>query len=257
MPFVRQQLGPFLYRHLAAILSVALITLLLRPFEPFLQIQLVALSYLLPVMISTVFWGLTPGVLASFLAFLVFNYYYIVPYHTFQVHKTQDLITLIIFLVLAVVLSQLIGQAREGMRMARIREWEATRMYELISALAGLQDTINIGQTLADHTRETFQFQFVEVTIREQNNEPAITVSSSGQSKPEGELLPTVSLKTARNDEGKMRIYHNRSRLSPEETRLLQAFTSQGALSLERTRLFHSENKARVLEESDQLKRPC
>ena len=254
MQFVRQQLRPFLYKHIASVLTIALTTLLLRPFEPSLQIQLVALLYLLPVMISTVFWGLTPGILASFLAFLVFNYYYIIPYYTFQVHKTQDLITLIVFLVLSVVLSQLIGQAREGMRMARMREWEATRMYELISALAGLQDTENIAQTLALHTRETFQFQFVEVSTGEQKNELSISVSSSGQLKPGDTFLPPVALRTARSVEGEMRIRHNRSHLSSEETRLLEAFTSQGALSLERTRLFHSENKARVLEESDRLK---
>ncbi len=61
-------------------------------------------------------------------------------------------------------------------------------------------------------------------------------------------------LRTARGLEGELRIWHNREELSGEENRLLEAFTSQGALALERVRLTKGENKARVLEESDQLK---
>ncbi|TLN07555.1 GHKL domain-containing protein [bacterium] len=51
-----------------------------------------------------------------------------------------------------------------------------------------------------------------------------------------------------------MRLWQASAQLSSQETRLLEAYTSQGALSLERIRLARSENKARVLEESDQLK---
>lgn len=245
----------FILRHLAAILSIAVTTLILKPIEPNLEIQLITLLYLLPVILSTVFWGLTPGVLAAFLAFLAFNYFFIQPYFTFQVHKTQDLITLIIFLIVAVVMSQLIGQARQGLRLAHNREWEATRMYELISALASLQETHSLAQALADHTQETFQSSRVEVTIGNGSGLPAFTVFAPVNSNPLG-TPPSFSLplKTARSQEGEMRFWQASSLLSSQETRLLEAYTSQGALSLERIRLAKSENKARVLEESDQLK---
>lgn len=103
-----------------------------------MEIQVIALVYLLPVLGTTVLWGLTSGILAGLLSFLAFNFAFIQPYYTFHIHKTQDLITLIIFLIVAVVLSQFVGQAREAVRLAKKREWEATRMYALISDLAGL-----------------------------------------------------------------------------------------------------------------------
>ncbi len=160
--------------------------LILQPFQDFLDIQIIALLYLMPVMLATVLWGLTPGVLAGFTAFLVFNYFYIQPYRTFNVHKTQDLITLIIFLFVAVVLSQLIGQAREGMRLARSREWEATRMYELISALSGLLNVQNISQALVQHILETFQFTQVELSIPTRKGEAGTRYSSSRNASPSG-----------------------------------------------------------------------
>ena len=75
--FLKDPLVILLYRHLAAFLSVGLITLILVPFESFFAIQTIALIYLLVVMISTVFWGLTAGVLSGFLAFLTFNFFFI------------------------------------------------------------------------------------------------------------------------------------------------------------------------------------
>ena len=254
MQLVNNAVTKQISRHLAAVLSVALATYLLRLLDPYLDIQLIVLLFLLPVLASTYFWGLTPGILAGFSAFLAFNYYFLPPFRTFQVHQTQDLITLIIFLIVAVILSQLIGQAREGIRLAHQREQEATRMYELISALAGLQDRRSIAAELAAHTLDSFDFNQVESVIYASKDEPAITVSL-----PDGAAagLPAVSslpMLTARGQEGELRLWHNGAQLPVEEKRLLQAFTSQGALALERIRLTRVENKSRVLEESDRLK---
>ena len=254
MQLISKQIFSILSRFAAAFLCIAVTKLILQPFQSFLDVQVIALLYLLPVMFVTVLLGLIPGVLAGFTAFLVFNYFYIQPYHTLQVHKTQDLITLIIFLFVAVVLSQLIGQAREGMRLARSREWEATRMYELISTLSGLLNIPNISKELAAYTLETFHFDHIALIIPARKEEEGFTVSVPEAEPPKSSPTMTKSLKTAREMEGQMRIWHSRSELSDQEKRLLEAYTSQGALALERIRLIKGQNKARVLEESDQLK---
>ena len=245
---------PIFSRVLLAVLSVAVIELLLQPFQSILGIQIIALLFLLPVMLSTVLWGLAPGIIAGFVSFFVFNYFYIQPFHTLFVHQTQDLITLVIFLCVAVVLSQLIGQARKGMRLARSREWEATRMYELISALSGLQDTASIVRELANHTRETFGFDRIEIVPADQGAENGRPADGGGAWLDLPVPTLTLPLETARGPEGVMRIWAGGAELSPQEGLLLGAYASQGALSLERVRLARSENKARVLEESDRLK---
>jgi two-component system, OmpR family, sensor histidine kinase KdpD len=251
---IQKKIFPMVSRYVAAILCIAATTLILKPLQPHLDIQIIALLYLLPIMISTVLWGLTPGVLAGFIAFLVFNYFHIQPYNTFLVHQTQDVITLIIFLVVAVVLSQFIGQARAGTHLARSREWEATRMYELISALSGLKDTESIAGALADHTLEAFHFERVEIMISAQTGEEAfVTAIPTHQTRPSHPSM-VCPMETARGIEGEIHIWHNRTLLSSQETRLLEAFTSQGALSIERVRLAKGESKARILEESDRLK---
>lgn len=252
--FFRIRFFPFIVRLLGALACVAITKASLSPFELYLTIQIITLIFLLPVIVSTIFWGLTPGILASFTAFLVFNYYYIQPYHSFQVHGTQDLITLIIFLIVAVIMSQLIGRAREGIRQARIHEWEATRMYELISALSSPQDPHQIARVLAARTQETFNFDLVTVKIADDTGPSMIFASDSKQENQVQSRSVVHSLVTARGVEGEIEIVDHQDQLPPEKARLLEAYISQGALALERIRLTKSENKARVLEESDHLK---
>ncbi len=252
--FLKNTWVGFLYRYLAALLSIALLTVILKPFEHYLEIQTIPLIYLLAVIFSTVFWGLTAGVLASFMAFLIFNFFFIQPYFTLEVHKTQDLLTLVIFLIVSMVMSQLLGQAREGQRLARSREWEATRLYELISMLAGLHDSRSIAQTLANHTLDIFHFDRTEVLIDSKKDEAALTACAPEGSTASGPSHTELFLKTTRGQEGSIRLWFQQPLLSSEEERLLEAFLSQGALSLERIRLAKGETKAHVLEESDRLK---
>ncbi|HWR66022.1 MAG TPA: DUF4118 domain-containing protein [Bellilinea sp.] len=252
--FFQNKILNLLLRLLAVILTVAVLTLLLQSLNPELANQVIVLIYLLPVMLSTVLWGLGPGILAAFLAFLTFNYFYLEPLHTLQVHANQDLILLTIFLIVAVVLAQLIGQARQGERLARSREWEATRMYELISALARLQEVPAVAQVLADQTRETFDCTQVDVTTLEKKDEPAITAQSLESEAVSGEPTSRIRLETARENEGELRLWRTGGQLSRQEQRLLGAFTSQGALAIERIRLARGEKRSRLLEESDKLK---
>lgn len=260
MRFFKLYLLPSLYHHAGALALVAIMTLLLRPVQTHLGIQVIALVYLLPVLLATAFWGLTPGMLAGFGAFLAFNYFFIPPYQTLRVHQTQDLLTLVIFLVVSVFTSQLIGQARAGMRLARQREWEATRMYELIVALAGLQDRRQIAETLAQMALETFSARRAEV---------AIYKTPTADSIPNGDVLTVVAppgsqesappdicqtLRTARGDEGEIRLWTGHPALSAEGARLLNTYASQGALALERVHLSQSATRTRILEETDRAK---
>jgi len=243
-----------LLSYLGTVLIIAVVTILLKVVESTLEIQIIALIYLLPILICTVFWGLTSGILAGLLAFLTFNYFFIQPYYTLMVHQTQDLITLIIFLIVAVVLSQFVGQAREAVRLAKKREWNAIRMYELISALAGLTDFQSIMQVLAENLIETFHFNQVEVRVTERVKNELLIFRTPMEEEPSVTYDLVVPMYTARNTEGDLRLWFDQNELSLEETRLLSAFSNQGALAIERIYLYQSENIAKLLEESDRIK---
>ncbi len=241
-------------RLIGNIAIIGLVTFLLKLVESGLQIQLIALLYLLPVLVCTVLWGLTSGIIAGFVSFLAFNYFFIQPYFTLNVHQTQDLITLIVFLIVAVVVSQLIGQARKAVRLAEKREQESAQLYEVTSALAGVTDIRETIGMLAARIHDTFNFDQVEISTRDLSSDEKIIYRYPETARLENPAELVIHMSTARNDEGTLNLWFDQNKLSIEEMRMLSAFCNQGALAIERIRLFQSENLARILEESDRVK---
>jgi two-component system sensor histidine kinase KdpD len=201
------------------------------------------------VVLSTLLWGLWPGLLSGFLSFLCFNFFFLQPYYTFSIHKSQDVITLFVFLIVVIVVSQLIGQAKVGVTLAKKREWEATKMYELIAELAGLKGEKDILQALKTKIAETFEFQQFDVISYGFANR-----SLPGRARNPDQPVLEIPMETRTRQIGAIHLHLEGRELTFEEQRLLHAFGYQGALAIERVHLFENENKARIFEESDRLK---
>ena len=219
-----------------------------------LDTPLIALLFLIPVGLSTAYWGLGPGIMAALCAFLTFNFFFIQPYYTFTVHRTGDLLVLTVFFIVAAVISQLLGQARRGLAAANAREREASLLYELSTALAGQQDAAAVAQVLSGQALQAFRLERIELAVTAGSPAAAFEVVL-----PEGTRAPrkperTIALQTARGPLGEIRLWRMQPLTQPEEERLLRTFASQGAMALERVALAQAETRAKVLEESDQLK---
>src|SRR5215212_4219844 len=153
-------------KYLLAFLLIATITavfFVLR--DVFLDTTLVALLYLIPLGIITARWGLGPGIMSAFITFLTFNYFFIEPHYTFTVHRPTDIVILVVFLIVAVVISQLVGRAQAGLAAATAREREATQLYELSTAFAGLPNDREIAQILAQQVHAVAEGEYVELNV--------------------------------------------------------------------------------------------
>lgn len=216
-----------------------------------LDTTLVALLYLIPLGMITAFWGLGPGITSALITFLTFNYFFIKPYYTFTVHQPTDVVILIVFLIVAVVISQLVGRAQAGLTAATAREREATQLYELSIALTGFHDDHAIAQILAKQVQAVSQGEHIELNII--GSDP-FTFQLPEISPPPRPPELIVHIQAARGILGEIRLWKAAPAISSSEKRLLQTFASQGALALERAWLAQAESRAKVLEESDRLK---
>jgi two-component system sensor histidine kinase KdpD len=239
------------WQYLFAFILIAVITGIFFVLRDTLETTLIALLYLLPLGIITAFWGLGPGITSALIAFLSFNYFFIQPYYTFTVHRPTDVVILVVFLIVAVVISQLVGRAQAGLAAATARELEATQLYELSTALTGLHDDHAIAQILAKQVQTVSQGEYVELNITSAQPFTFHMPATSPPTRP-AELI--VPIQAARGVLGEIRLWRAAPAISSGEKRLLQTFASQGALALERAWLAQAESRARVLEESDRLK---
>ena len=129
---------------------------------------------------------------------------------------------LIVFLGVAVVISQMVGRARRSLALATAHEREAVHLYELSTVMAGLNDSHAIAQVLAEHTLETFRAARAEVFLESHSSKPPVHVrltnpSSTGHrtgemaidGSPKPSLL--VPLETARGLLGEIRVWRTRA----------------------------------------------
>jgi two-component system sensor histidine kinase KdpD len=215
----------------------------------------IAILYLLPVGLCAAVWGLVAGVTAAVLAFFGLNYFFIEPRFTLFVHQSQDLIVLFVFLGVAIFISQMVGRTRDSLASARDREQEAIRLYQLSAELAGLHDDQLIMRSIAGHALDTFRAERVEVELLE-----GLTGKPTIYCLPEAGVTsasnPIIRIPLQKPDQliGEIRLWRTPPQFSPAEERLLQTFSYQGVIALERSRLIQAETRARVLEESDRMK---
>ena len=242
---------PRFWQHFLSVMLIASITAIFFALRDVLDTTLVALLYLIPLGMITAFWGLGPGITSALITFLTFNFFFIEPYYMLTVHRPTDVVILVVFLIVAVVISQLVGRAQAGLAAATAREREATQLYELSTALTGLHDDHSIAQILAKKVQAVAQGEYVELNIR--GTEPfAFQLPKISPPTRPPELI--VPIQAARGLLGEIRLWRAEPAISSSERRLLQTFASQGALALERAWLTQAESRAKILEESDRLK---
>jgi two-component system, OmpR family, sensor histidine kinase KdpD len=271
--------------------AVALTTAVLSLARSQLSTQVIALLYLLPVMLSATRWGLLPALAASLVSFFAFNFFFLTPTYTLAVSDPEELLALMVFLIVAVLLSQSVAAANMHAAQAEFREKEATTLYTLTRALEAQSDW---KETLASISRiitEAFNLSGCEILASPEKEPPAsgdlaFSVSSgdiSSEHLPEGnykfggpqgrppesvagtgaaevsdEGLREVDIPLAARQApvGTLRLFLRPSEAPPGPTtmRLLTTFAAQVGLFIERARLAREAGRAQLLEESDRLK---
>jgi two-component system sensor histidine kinase KdpD len=124
----------YLIDSVLGIVGTFLITGILFFFQLYPRIPNISLLYLLVILTLASTRGLYAAILASIIAFLSFDYFLVPPYYTLTIAKFDEWLALFVFLVTAIITSQLASALRHRAEQARLREHETRILYELVSA---------------------------------------------------------------------------------------------------------------------------
>ena len=116
----------------ALIAATTLVIAVLKPHAP--VISLGAL-YIVVVLAAAVLWGLPYAVGVSLASLLVFNWFFLPPVHTFDLEDSSNWTALLVYLVTAVVTSELAARMRRRAAEAERREREAALLADLAARL--------------------------------------------------------------------------------------------------------------------------
>jgi two-component system sensor histidine kinase KdpD len=189
--------------------------------------------------------GLGPGIVASLLGFVAFNFFFLPPYETFVIAKAHDVIVLFVFLGLSVLISVLVARADARARAAEARAHELRRQQDLSAVLVEPQPGPRPYEGVLRVVVATFGFLDGALYVQEGPDrglvEQATVGAEAGGVPPSGgpgvERLP---LNVGRRNLGLLVMRGVRGPLSPSEHRILEAFGNQLALLLERDRVLRS-----------------
>jgi K+-sensing histidine kinase KdpD len=130
--FLQAQILPLLM----SLLCVGLVTAVLLPFDHALALNLVPIAYLIPVIVAATRWGIWPATLASVAGTGAADFFFLPPLYSFQVDDPQEAVDLLLFLIVALVSSNLASRLRRETEALRRREREIQQLYEFSRLLA-------------------------------------------------------------------------------------------------------------------------
>jgi two-component system sensor histidine kinase KdpD len=233
--------------------------------------------YLLSTVVAAIFLGRGPAILTSILSVVAFDYFFVPPQMTLAVSDTEYLLTFLGLLSVSLVISYLTAQVREQADAAQRREAQTSALYELghdLTAAVGLEA---VAKTIIDHISQIFS-RDVAIFLPEKSK-LKLYMASPGLSAADNELavatwafehgqqagrgtdtLPSASmhyqpLKTTSGVIGVLGIkpIGINTYLSPDQRRILDAFTNQVALAIEGARLLEQARQTELLEVAERL----
>ncbi len=236
--------------------------------------------YLVSVVLSAAYLGRGPSIVASFLSVLFFDFLFVPPSLTLAVADTQYLLTFAGLLGVGLVISQLTARVRDQAEAAMHREVDTSALYSLSRDLSVAADLESILRAIISNISQTFSREVVIFLPDPQSshllkphsgnsgfipdeNETAVAAWAFQHGQPAGrgtDTLPAAEarylpMKTVQNIVGVLGVKprNGSSRLTPEQRRLLEAFTSQAALAIERSKLAEQARQAQILQAAEKL----
>ncbi len=264
-----------------AFMACSLTTVLALPFRELLDPANIVMLYLLAVALIAVRFGRGPGIFASVLAVLAFDFFLVRPYQSLTVADTQYLLTFGVMLTVALIISSLAANLRQQARIAYYRERRTNALFKLSKALSAALTDEQIIVVATHHVEAMFQVDVVlllpdeygklqsfaagdnarsfvsavELHSAQAVYDNQLTSSPDSTMKSSGRVL-YLPLRAPTHIRGILAVTSQdiRQLLLPEQQRLLQTCAAQIALALERVHYVDAAKDALVSVESERLR---
>jgi two-component system sensor histidine kinase KdpD len=233
----------------AAIVTTVGAATLLR-LIPGISTSVAALVYVLAVVGATAIGGQIAGLVAAPLSFLALNFFFTPPRYTFVVNKTEDLLALVVFLVVALTVGTLLSLALSSRDRMQLRELEARLMTRLSTHLLSGEPIEEALQRFAGALVDLFELAACEI---ETAVTPVPISATSDRSTTSGERLTQPIIAKGRNI-GVLSIVANGPSLSPAQRDAAEAFARQMAVALEGIRLSNESRNVQLEVEATKLR---
>jgi two-component system sensor histidine kinase KdpD len=269
------QIWPYLQATAYLMGSLAFAVLL----DQFLDVRNLAIIFLIAVLASAVTSGLWPALYACFVSALAFNYFFLEPRYTLTIRDPESIVALGVFLVVAVIASNLTARVQRQAVAARSRARATEDIYLFSKKLAGAGTLDDVLWATAFQIASMLKVRVVlllpedgtitvkagyppDDTLAEADIAAARWAWEHNRAAGRGaDTLPGAKrlylpLRTGRTAIGVVGLDNDKQGLllTPEQQRLLDALADQAAVAIERIQLVADVDRAKLAAEADRLR---
>jgi two-component system sensor histidine kinase KdpD len=144
-----------------ALMLVALTTAVAILLREYLGILRGSVLYLIPVMLAGYHLGVVPALFTAVAGVILSGYLYFAQLYSFQVASPPEALNLVLYMVVAVVVSHLSSQAKRHTTIARKREQEMSDLYAFSRRLAAAPSAAEIFVAIQNHLANLVQRKVV------------------------------------------------------------------------------------------------
>jgi len=264
--------------YLRAVLIVVACTLIASVMHPYLAPPNLIMVYLVGSVLVATRYGRGASVLAAFLSVLAFDFFFVTPYFTFAVSDTEYIITFSVMLLVALTISSLAVRIKEQAEAAHERERRTFAAYQMSREFANSSSVDDLARIAIRHIQEVFRGQVIillpdaagdlqisgstNIELTEQERGVARWAYDRGRQAgwgtptlpdSDGLYLPLV---TPQGRAGVLGLYPSQPQtaFSPDQFHLLETFTNQTALAIERARLTDESEQKQLQIETERMR---
>ncbi|HWU56899.1 MAG TPA: sensor histidine kinase KdpD [Rhizomicrobium sp.] len=244
-----------------------------------LAVSNVALVLLVAVLASAVAYGLMPSLFAGLVCALAYNFFFLPPLYTFTIADPENVITLLVFLLVAAIASNLTARMRTQAIVARQRAATTEDLYRFSRKLAGIATLDDLLWATAYQVAHMLRLHVVllmpeggmlevragyppEDTLDDGDLAAAKWAFEEGHEAGRGsDTLPGarrlfLPMRTASGVVAIIGLDSDREGplLTPDQRRLLDSLSDQTALAIERLNLAGEMDRARMAAETEKLR---
>lgn len=264
--------------YLIAGIGVAVATGLGFAIDIWLPVPNISVAFLVAVMLIAMRLGRGPAVFASIASFLSFNFFFTEPRFSFAISDSQNILTIVFFLIAAIFVSNLASRVQTQVDATKTSARRTANLYEFSRKIAAGATQDDVLWAVVHHVAATIRGKSLillpseerliiaagyppEDELGEKDMAAADWTWANGRPSGRGSTtLPTADwlflpLKTARGAIGVLGVQMaGPELLAPEDTRLLETLADQAAVAIERTILVADVEAARLAAETDRLR---
>lgn len=242
-------------------------------------VESLSLFFLVAVLGIAARFGLWPSIFASGLAFLSYNFFLTEPFFTFEIANQDLVLTLFLFLAVAVVTGNLAARLRDQARAQRAIARRTANLFDFSRKVASVASLDDVVWAAVTHVASTMQCSSM-ILMPDASGRLAIV----GGMPPEDQLEPRdrgaaewawdkrepagwssqtlpsatwlfLPMKSAERIHGLLGVqFGTRLYITTEERRLLDSLVDQVGIAIERTKLASDMEETRLMAETESLR---